>query len=117
MTRADRNNNPAAITTDVAFQAGLIYGTDFEAGDPFPAPSTLVTARLLGYPIALTIRVIDAIGYYTHTGAPRWTYISMPKFVWDSLSTSLKTQVIGFHYAHEGGVAMIELFSEPHPNA
>ncbi len=109
--RTDRNNNPAAITTDVAKQGGLVEGTDYVAGDPFPAPSTLVTAKLLGDPIQLTIRVIDKIGYYTKSGASRWDYIAMPKFVWDALEPPLKKKVIGFHYSREGGAEMKGLFA------
>ncbi len=108
--RTDRNNNPAAFIMEIAKQGGLIEGTDYVAGDPFPAPSTLVTAKLLGDPIQLTIRVIDKIGYYTKSGAPRWTYIAMPKFVWDALEPPLKKKVIGFHYQHESGTEMKHLF-------
>lgn len=109
--RTDRNMNPAAFTVDIAKQAGLVEGTDYVAGDPFPPPSTLVTAKLLGDPVQLTIRVIDAIGYYTKQGQARWTYISLPKFVWDSLTPDLKKHVIGFHYSREGGVALAPLFA------
>lgn len=108
--RTDENNNPAAFTTDIAHQAGLVEGVDYEAGEPFPAPSTLITAKLLGDPITLTIRVIDAIGYFTHAGTPRWTYIAMPKFIWNALTLDQKRDVIGFHYQHEGGTAMRGLF-------
>ena len=110
MYRTDANNNPAAITTDVAAQGGLILGKDYEAGEPFPPPSTLRTAMLIGDPVQLTIRVIDKIGYQTKTGFPRWTYINLPKFVWDSLSPTQKRDVIGYHYRHEGGVTMRPLF-------
>lgn len=109
--RTDRNNNPAAFTVDIAKQAGLVEGTDYVAGDPFPPPSKLVTAKLLGDPIQLTIRVIDAIGYYTKAGAPRWEYIAIPKFVWDALEPPVKKKVIGFHYQHEGGTEMKGLFA------
>lgn len=108
--RTDRNNNPAAFTTDIAKQAGLLEGTDYVAGDPFPS-GTLVTAKILGDPVQTTIRVIDAIGYYTKMGATRWTYIALPKFVWDALTPAEKKQVIGFHYQHEGGTEMKSLFA------
>ena|SRR5579871_6431262 len=112
--RTDENNNPAAFTTAIAQQAGLVLGTDYVAGRPFPLStpfgSTLVTAKLLGDPVAITIRVIDAIGYYTKAGSPRWTYIALPKFVWDALTAEEKRNVIGFHYQHEGGTAMRGLF-------
>ena len=108
--RTDDNDNPAAFTDDIARQANLVYGVDYVPGTPFPAPSPLVTAKLLGDPVAITIRVIDAIGYYTHAGAPRWTYIALPTFVWAALSDDQRRDVIGFHYQHEGGTAMRGLF-------
>ena len=108
--RTDDNNNPAAFTTDIARQAGLVQGVDYEAGTPFPAPSTLVTAKLLGDPIEITIRVIDTIGYVTRQGVPRWTYINIPRFVWDGLDAATRRDVIGYHYKHEGGTAMRDLF-------
>jgi hypothetical protein len=114
--RTDQNNNPAAFTCNIAQQAGLAYGTDYEQGEPFTVPATggrtqtFYTAKLLGDPIALTIRVIDAIGYYTKSGSPRWIYIALPKFVWDALSPDQKRDVVGFHYQHEGGTTMRSLF-------
>lgn len=108
--RTDRHNNPAAITTDVAAQGGLVLGTDYELGDFFPGGSSLRTAKLLGDPIALTIRVIDKIGYYTKTGARRWDYIAIPSFVWDALEPPVKKKVIAFHYQHESGTEMKHLF-------
>ena len=108
--RTDNNNNPAAITTDVAKQGGLVLGTDYVAGDPFPAPSTLVTAKLLGDPIALTIRVIDKIGYRTKAGAPRWEYTCLPNWLWHQMTPEQKRDQIGYHYFNEGGTAMRGLF-------
>lgn len=108
--RTDENNNPAAFTTDIAKQAGLVLNRDYVPGKPFPAPSKLVTAKLLGDPIALTIRVIDSITYYTKGGAQRWNYIAIPPFVWKALTPDLKRQVIAFHYQREGGTTMRGLF-------
>jgi hypothetical protein len=108
--RTDDNNNPAAITTDVAAQGQLKLGVEFVPGSAFPSPSKLITAKLIGDPVALTIRVIDTISYYTHTGTPRWTYIAIPKFIWELLSDDQKRDVIGFHYQNEGGTAMRGLF-------
>lgn len=112
MFRTDANNNPAAFTTDIAKQAGLKLGIDYEEGDPFPSPSTskLITARLLGDPVAITIRVIDVIGYYTQAGNPRWIYIALPKYLWRSMTLDQKRDIIGFHYMHEGGTEMRKLF-------
>ncbi len=108
--RTDRNNNPAAFTTDIAKQAGLVLGTDYVAGDPFPAPSMLVTAKLLGDPIAITIRVIDKIGYFTKAGQPRWIYAAIPKWLWNEMTADMKRDMIGYHYQHEGGTEMRGLF-------
>lgn len=110
--RTDRNNNPAAITTDIAAQGGLTLGTDYDQGDPFiVGENTYFTAKLLGDPIQLTIRVIDKIGYYTRAGGMRWTYIALPQFVWLGLDPPTKKKVIGFHYLHEGGTEMKALFT------
>lgn len=108
--RTDNNNNPAAFTVAIAQQAGLILGTDYNVGDPFPGNTGQYTARLLGDSIQLTIKVIDAIGYYTKTGQPRWIYIAIPSFVWKQLTYGQKRDIIGFHYQNEGGVTMRELF-------
>jgi hypothetical protein len=116
--RTDRNNNPTAFTVDVAKEAGLVLGTDYEVGDPFLALGrTFYTAKLLGDPVALTIRVIDAIGFRTKTNLQRWSYISIPKFLWDNLPPLLdsvgnpsKRDVIGAMYKAETGVTMRPLF-------
>lgn len=116
MFRTDRNNNPAAFTTDLAKLAGLLEGKEYTQGDPFTVPGqngpiTFYTAKLIGDPVQLTIRVIDACGYYTVRGGQRWTYIAIPKFVWDALDAPMKKRVIGFHYQHEGGTEMKGLFA------
>lgn len=108
--RTDDNRNPAAFTTDLARQAGLVLGTDYVDGTPFLLPSTLKTAKLLGDPVEITIRLINAVGYYTRQGNARWAYIAMPSFVWEALNEEQKRNVVGFHYAHEGGTAMWDLF-------
>ncbi len=113
--RTDEHRNPTAFTTDIAKQAGLILGTDYEIGKAFPSNSTMATAKLLADPIVTTIRVIDAIGFYTKSGIGRWTYISMPDFIWHGLTLEEKRDVIGFMYHHEGGAVMIPLF--PNYNA
>jgi len=109
--RTDRNMNPAAFTTDIAAQAGLKLGVDYEIGDKFPDPSTLHTAKLLGDPIQTTIRVIDAVGYVTKAGHARWTYINIPQFVWLAQDPTMKKKIIGFHYSEEGGVTLKPLFT------
>lgn len=111
MFRTDRNRNPAAFTTDLAAQAGLIEGVDYVQGDPFTVgEKTFFTAKLLGDPVALTIRVIDRVSYFTKTLGTRWTYIAIPKFIWDAQTPEQKRDVIGFHYQREGGTEMQALF-------
>jgi len=107
--RTDRHRNPTAFTVDIAKQAGLKLGQDYEIGDPF-ADGRFHTARLLGDPIELTIRVIDSIGFYTRKGQRRWEYIAIPQFVWDSLTFYLRRRVIEFMYQHEGGTELKHIF-------
>lgn len=113
--RTDEHNNPTAFTTDIAKEAGLVLGTDYEAGRPFSVPGntmkTYYTARILGDPIALTIKVIDTIGFYTSHGDIRWIYIGIPKWIWDGLTREQKVKTIGFMYSHEGGTALKGLFN------
>ena len=112
MYRTDRNNNPTAFTTALAAQAGLREGVDYEIGDRFRVGGkTYYTAKLLGDPIVLTERVIDAVGFYTHHGQQRWAYIGIPLFVWESLPKSLRKKTIHWMYHHEGGTELEPLFS------
>lgn len=109
--RTDSNNNPSAFTADIAAEAGLKLGTDYTQGDPFTAAGHIYhTARLIGDPIALTIRVIDTISFCTHAGVIRWTYIAMPFFIWLGLTAPQKRDVIGWMYQREGGITMRPLF-------
>ena len=114
--RTDRHRNPAAFTTAIAQQAGLVKGVDYSIGDAF-ADGKFYTARLLGEPVTLTIRVIDVIGFYTQQGRLRWDYIGIPQELWTSLTDDQKRRVIGFMYQHEGGTEMRGLFDDPrsHP--
>jgi hypothetical protein len=113
--RTDDNNNPIACTTDLAKQAGLVLGVDYKIGTPFPptygVTSLLSTARFIGDPIAMSIRVIDAVGYYTKNGSQRWDYIAIPQFAWNALSLQVKAQIIAFHYRREGGTKLLPLFA------
>ncbi len=110
-TRADRHRNPTAFTTDVARDAGLVLGTDYVQGDPFQVGSkTYYTAKLLGDPLALTIKVIDTAGWQIHTGGPRWTYMDFINSVWAKLASDDKARIIGRMYWHEGGTEMKSLF-------
>jgi hypothetical protein len=111
-TRADRNNNPTAMTIDVAKEGGLILGTDYQVGDPFEVEGrTFYTAKLLGDPVIPTIKVIDAIGFrIISDNVQRWSYISVPWFVWVGLPYQSKIDIVGAMYKFEGGVLMRSLF-------
>ena len=110
--RTDTHRNPAAFTVDIAKQAHLVEGVDYTAGESFSTDDghTYSTASLLGNPIELTIRVIDRVGFYTKAGGQRWDYIGIPKEIWDVLTYSQKTFVVGFMYRREGGTEMAGLF-------
>jgi hypothetical protein len=115
--RTDRNNNPTAFTTDVARTAGLIEGHDYVQGDSFTVPTptgplTLYTAKLLGDPIALTIKAIDQAGFYTHSGIERWSYMCMPQWLWQQQTRAIKIRIIGDMYAREGGTELRHLFAD-----
>lgn len=112
--RTDRNNNPAAFTTDIAAEAGLVQGSEYVQGDAFLAGNmTLYTAKLLGDPIALTIKVLDKIGYYTKHGVERWIYMAIPTSLWDMFTLPMKKQAILEHYRHEGGTELMHLWPTP----
>jgi hypothetical protein len=111
MFRTDENNNPTAFTTAIAAEAGLVQHVDYEQGTQFPDGEQLWTAKLLGDPIAITIRVINTLGFVTATGALRWTYIMIQHGLWTRLTVKQKTDVIGIMYVLEGGTAMAGLFN------
>lgn len=103
--RTDRHNNPTAFTTDVARNFGLVEGVDYTMGDPFPNNPRLRTAKLLGDPIATTIKGIDKGGFYTQGGKPRWSYLnSIPGINnWQNLTYGQKAAIIAQMYKREGG--------------
>lgn len=111
--RTDRHNNPIAFTTAVAKLAGLVEGKDYTRGDWFagmPGAAGFFTARVLGDPIATCLRVIDAVGFYTKSGAQRWSYIGVPDFLWRVAIDSERVRVVAFMYSHEGGTELRNLF-------
>lgn len=111
MTRADRHNNPAAFTTAIASNAKLILGVDYSVGDSFTDNGiTYYTAKLLGDPLAITVRVINALGFRTAAGAWRWEYVRMPNFVWYGFTPDQKRDFIGYMYFNEGGTELRSLF-------
>lgn len=109
--RTDRNNNPTAMTTDVAKEMGLIEGKDYvNTGDVFDG-GKLATAKLLGDPISTTIKAIDNGGFQTASGKPHWSYINMPKSQWDAMSYAEKKTTVQSMYKHEGGSALNKYFA------
>lgn len=110
--RTDRNNNPTAVTTDVA-KLGLEENIEFVQGESFVSDGhEYYTAKLIGDPIKLTLELINKIGFYTFTGGhPRWNYIAIPNFVWAGLLDVEKIQVIQFMYHREGGTELEHLFA------
>jgi hypothetical protein len=119
--RTDNNNNPTAFTTDIAREAELVLGTDYEVGESFTIETSnkiYYTAKLLKDPIATTIQVIDKIGFFNDVGQQRWIYIGIPYKLWSSLTKIQKEWVIGYMYHQEGGDTMTNLFPhEPTLNA
>jgi hypothetical protein len=105
--RTDRNNNPTAMTTDVAAQSGLVEGVDYTQGDPFTGGDgkTYYTAKLMGDPVETTIKAIDQGGFYTQSGQARWSYLSqIPEAAnWQTLTHDQKVGVVQKMYQQEGG--------------
>lgn len=111
--RTDDNNNPTAFTTDVAKLGGLVPGTDYEQGEPFSSDGFFYyTAKLLGDPVEITVRLIDKIGFQTSSGKPRWIYINVPKILWAHLTFEQKRITVGEMYRNEGGMTMRHLFPD-----
>lgn len=112
--RTERNNNPTAMTTDVAKMLWWELGVDYEIWDAFTTADgkTLYTAKLIGDPIETTIRLIDrwiANGidpFYRANWQGRWSYISkiwVTKEKWVNMSPSEKADVIAKMLQHEWG--------------
>jgi hypothetical protein len=111
--RTDANQNPTAFTTALASQAGLILHQDYEIGDQFQENGlTYYTARLLGDPVELTVKVIDKLGFFTGSMQQRWSYIAIPHWLWLAQTPEKKRSIIGQMYVREGGVAMRSLFPD-----
>lgn len=110
--RTDRHNNPIAVTTAVCRESNLVAGKDYEEGDPFTVGNlTLYTARFLGDPIQLSLRVLDSATYFTHHGTPRWTYMCITPKLWKSFSDTQRKLTVAEHYQHESGTEMKGLFA------
>lgn len=106
--RAVRHNNPAAFTTKIAEQAGLVEGKDYVKGDPFEDSKggTLYTARLIGDSTNTTVKIIDKIGFYTKEGNKRWGYVTDEQAKqWPSMSLAEKQAFVAkYMLQNETGV-------------
>lgn len=101
LMRTERNNNPTAMTTDVARSLWLVEWIDYTVWDPFQSGSwTLYTAKLLWDPIETTIKALDTAAstgrwaFYTSGWKQRWTHTAMSDAKWLWLSNEEKKQVV-----------------------
>lgn len=110
-SRADRHNNPTAMTTDTAKSMGLVEGRDYVRGDSFKDSKghTLYTAKFNNDPVATTIKAIDNGGFYTGSGKARWSYLDKlpPQAIsnWNNLSYDQKASVVMKMRQIENGTA------------
>ena len=100
-TRTERNNNPTAMTTDVAKTLWLVEWVDYVQWDPFSTSSwTLYTAKFLWDPIETTIKALDTAvanwtwAFYTQSWKQRWTHTAMSNEERSALSDEEKRQVV-----------------------
>ncbi len=110
-SRTERNNNPTAMTTDVAKSLWMVEWVDYVRWDSFKDKywKTLYTAKLLGDPIQTTIDGFNAAAsrwtpiFYTRDWAQRWTHTAMSNEEWLALSDEQKAWVIAQMLQREGG--------------
>lgn len=110
-SRTERNNNPTAMTTDVAKSLWMVEWVDYVQWDSFKTKEwkTLYTAKLLGDPIQTTIDAFNAAAsrwtpiFYTQWWAQRWTHTAMSNEEWLALSDDQKAWVIAQMLQREGG--------------
>ena len=100
--RTERNNNPTAMTTDVAKSLWWVEGVDYVQWDSFQTADwkTLYTAKLLGDPIETTIKLLDTAAstwrwaFYTKGWAQRWSHTAMSDAEWLKLTPEEKQNVV-----------------------
>ena len=98
--RTERNNNPTAMTSDVAKSLWGIEWVDYIVWDEFPNNPNLHTAYLLGDPIDKTIELLDRAAtswrwaFYTASWKQRWTHTAMSDSAWLNLSNEEKKNVV-----------------------
>ena len=100
--RTERNNNPTAMTTDVAKSLWGVEWEDYVQWDSWTNDKwqTFYTAKLLGDPIETTIRLLDRAAetgrwaFYTKAWWQRWTHTAMSDADWLKLSPEEKQWVV-----------------------
>lgn len=99
--RTERNNNPTAMTTDVAKSLGLVEWVDYVKWDSFKSGTgTLYTAKLLWDPVATTIKAFDTAvakwinAFYTQWWKQRWTHTAMTNEQWKNMSQAQKEATV-----------------------
>lgn len=100
--RTERNNNPTAMTTDVAKSLWWVEWVDYVKWDSFQTADwrTLYTAKLIGDPIETTIKLLDNAAntwrwaFYTKWWAKRWTHTAMSDAERLKLSPEEKKNVV-----------------------
>lgn len=117
--RTDRNNNPTAMTTDVAKTLGLQQGKDYVAGDAFDGGTT---AKIIGNPYKVTIAALDTAAnsgkdpFYTAKGDQRWTHTTIPTDQWKAMDPTQKFDTITAMYSKEGGSGVLTKDSQKFVN-
>ena len=100
--RTERNNNPTAMTTDVAKSLWGIEWEDYVQWDSWTNDKwqTFYTAKLLGDPIETTIKLLDRAAstwrwaFYTSWGKQRWSHTAMSDADWLKLTPEEKQWVV-----------------------
>lgn len=106
--RTMRNNNPTAMTTDVAKTLGMKEGVDYTQGDAF-GDDRYHTAKFIGDPVESTIKAFDNAAssntpiFTTAGGKPRWSYINMTNQDWQAMSPQQKADTVAKMKNSEGG--------------
>lgn len=105
-TRADRHNNPTAMTTAAAKAMGLTEGVDYTVGDKFVSDTgrEYWTAKFLGDPVETSIKAIDK-GTFSTSSGNRWSYLDGAKMNthWKGLSRAEKAALIEEMRKYENG--------------
>ena len=110
--RTDRNNNPVAMTTDVAKTLWLVEWVDYVQWDSFTWGSwnTLYTAKLIWDPIQQVIKWLDIAAndpnkkaFYTQWWAQRWTHTAVSDEQWNNMTQEQKQALVVKMYHNEWG--------------